>query len=275
MTTFQLVVIAMIQALTEFLPISSSGHLVLLPILTGWPDQGQTIDVAVHIGTLGAILVYFWRDVLRLLGGVLRLLVGRVDGAGRLVIQILVGTIPAVVVGGLLSTYADEVFRGAFGAKVVTVTCIVFGILLWVSDKVSMSVRRVEHLTILDAFIIGCAQAIALIPGTSRSGITMTAARFLGFERGESARFSFLLAVPAIAGAGLLKGLDALETGNEAVLTQGMVAAVLTFFFGLAAIAFLMSWLRRSGFLIFMLYRLGLGCFLIYLWANDFGGVLQ
>ena len=188
MSLEHLLFVAIVQGITEFLPISSSGHLILAPAVTGGADQGPVIDVAVHVGTLFAVVLYLWRDVLRMLRGTLRGLSGRRDAGGLLALQVIIGTIPVVAAGYLYSRYFG--FDALRSAEVVAWATLGFGLVLWIADRVGMTVRRIEHMTMGSTVFIGFAQVLALIPGTSRSGITMTAARLLGFERSEAARFS-------------------------------------------------------------------------------------
>lgn len=258
----QIVVLAIVQGITEFLPISSSGHLILIPALTGWKDQGLTTDVMVHIGSLAAIIVYFWRDVLSILAGLLDLVRGRWSGRARLAAYIAAATIPAIAFGLILKWLGllDKIR----GIEIVAWNALVFGILMLVADKMGPRLKAMEDITLKPAMIIGLAQALALIPGTSRSGITMTAARFLGFERAEAARFSFLLGIPAIAGAGVLTVLEMNSNGH--VMPAGAVtAAIFTFFSALAAIAFLMAMVKRMSFTPFVIYRILLAGFLLVL----------
>jgi len=267
MTIEQIIVLAIVQGITEFLPISSSGHLVLIPAFTGWPDQGQLVDVMVHVGSLFAVIAYFWRDVLKLAAGGIDLLRLRMNDNSRMALYILLATIPAVAFGLYLKVSGvGDSFRSV---EVIAWNAVIFGILLYVADVVGPRLKKMEDMQLHPALIIGVAQAIALIPGTSRSGITMTAARFLGFDRPEAARFSFLLGIPAIAGAGAFVTLDAMEAGIE-ISSDAILAAVLTFFSALAAIALLMAMVKRMSFLIFMLYRLALALVLfamLYDWV--------
>lgn len=256
MSLLQIVVLSVVQGLTEFLPISSSGHLILVPYLTGWPDQGLAIDVAVHMGTLAAVLIYFRSDVLNLLRGFFRLFVGQVTRDGRLALYLLAATLPALAVGYALETLAGGTPRQI---EVVAWAMIGFALVLWIADRVGMRVKRLEHLSLGQALVIGIAQPLAFIPGTSRSGITMMAARLMGYERKEAARFSFLLSIPAILAAGLYEGLKLAETGNAAALGGAGLAMIFSALTGLAAIAFLMRWLKRSSFTPFVIYRLILG----------------
>lgn len=260
MTIEQIIVLAIVQGVTEFLPISSSGHLILVPKLLHWQDQGLVVDVMVHVGTLFAILIYFWRDVARIVRGAFELLKGKVTDDGRLAIYIVLATIPAVAFGIFLKQlgYTDLERNVA----VVAWNTILYGILMLVADMVGSQNRTLSNMTLGGAMIIGVAQALALIPGTSRSGVTITAGRFLGFSRPDCARFSFLLGIPAIAGAGVFTVGDALASG-EPVTMDAVYCAVLTFFAGLAAIAFLMALVKRVSLLPFVLYRMVLGGFLL------------
>ena len=196
MTIEQIIVLAVVQGITEFLPISSSGHLILVPKLMHWQDQGLVVDVMTHLGTLLAILIYFWRDVWRITGGALELFKGKVTDEGRLAIYIVLATIPAVAFGVFLKEFGfTDLERNV---AVVAWNTILYGILMLIADMASPQERTMSNMTLGSALIIGVAQALALIPGTSRSGVTMTAGRFLGFTRPDSARFSFLLGIPAI-----------------------------------------------------------------------------
>jgi undecaprenyl-diphosphatase len=258
----QILVLAVVQGLTEFLPVSSSGHLILVSKLTGWPDQGLALDVAAHVGTLVAVLIYFWRDIGRMAYGLLQLLRGKRDPWSMMVLYLAVGTLPALVVGYLVDRYAGTALRSM---ELVGWTFILFGIVLYVADKVGLTILRLEHLRMGHALVIGLAQAIAFIPGVSRSGITMVAARLLGYERADAARFSFLLSIPAITAGGILKGYELSKTGTAEAVHDALVTAVLSGVAGLLAIAFLMSWLRRADFTLFVVYRLLLGAGLLYM----------
>lgn len=265
MSIEQILVLAIVQGLTEFLPVSSSGHLILIPAFTGWPDQGIATDIMVHIGSLFAVLVYFWKDVLNLARGTVDVFRGRVTPHSRMATLIGLATIPALLFGALLKfSGISDMIRGV---EVVAYGAIFFGILMYVADRVGASVKKMEDMTFAPAMLIGLAQAVALIPGTSRSGITMTAARFLGFQRGEAARFSFLLGIPAISAAGLFTALEATQQGH-AISSDAYWAAFFTFFAALAAIAFLMALVKRTTFLVFVIYRCALGVLLLAM-LND------
>ena len=261
MLILQIIVLALIQGITEFLPISSSGHLLLVPAITGWPDQGVLTDVMVHMGSFLAVVVYFWKDCVNLLMGLLDMARGRANAWGRLALLLILGTIPAVVAGVILDKlgFMDLVRHMPV---IVAWNAIIFGILLYVCDRFGLSERRMSDMTWVPALIIGLAQAVAIIPGVSRSGITMTAARALGFERPEAARFAFLLGIPAIAGAGVLKLGEAAHSG--ATISFGMILTmILTFFVALGTITVLMKLVRHMSFLPFAVYRVALGVILL------------
>ncbi len=266
----QIVLLAVVQGLTEFLPVSSSGHLILLPVFSGWADQGLVTDVMVHIGSLFAVIVYFWRDVLRIIAGTFELLRGQKSENSRLALCIAVGTIPAILFGLVLKTYGlTTLLRNV---ELIAWNAIIFGILMLVADRYGRQEKNIGDFGVKQAIIVGLAQALALIPGTSRSGITMTAARSMGFERTESARFSFLLGIPAIAAAGGLTILDFIETG-EGVPLDALYAAALTFVSALIAITFLMRLVGRIGLTPFAIYRFILAAVLfayVYGWLPGF-----
>jgi len=258
----QIILLAIVQGISEFLPISSSGHLILVPVFTGWPDQGIATDVMVHVGSLFAIIVYFWRDVLSMIAGVGDLFRLRWTDRARLAVFIGAATVPAILFGLILKWFG--LLEAIRGIEVVAWNALIFGILLYIADEWGPQVKTMENVTFKAAMIIGLAQALALIPGTSRSGITMTAARFLGFERSDSARFSFLLGIPAIAGAGILTIAD-IESHGEILPPGAITAAIFTFFSALAAIAFLMALVKRLSFTPFVMYRMLLAGFLLVL----------
>lgn len=261
MLLLQIVVLAVVQGITEFLPISSSGHLILVPIFADWPDQGLAMDGAVHLGALGAVVIYFWRDVWAMAAGLGRQLTGQNNPGARLFWQVVLGTIPVVIAGYLLKTMAaTDALRSI---AVIGWAMIIGGIALWVADRFCMRVKTVAHLPYGEAMVIGIAQILALIPGTSRSGITMTAARALGYERAEGARFSLLLSIPTTLAAGVLLSLDIYESGNAALTESALIAAGLSFVSALIALALMMAWLKRASFTPFVIYRLILGVVLL------------
>ena len=260
MPILHIVVLALVQGITEFLPISSSGHLILVPIVAGWPDQGLLIDVATHVGTLGAVMLYFWRDVWAMLAGLVRLARGRWDPGAKLAVLVVAATIPVIVAGLVLDRFYPQGLRSI---EVIGWATLVFGLVLYAADALGMTVRRLEHLRFSDAMIIGVSQILALIPGTSRSGITMTAARMLGFDRTDAARFSMLLSMPTILGAGTLKGLELYQSADARLTADAFTAAGLALVSALVAIAALMAWLRRATFTPFVVYRVVLGVLLL------------
>ena len=262
MTGLQLAVLALVQGITEFLPISSSAHLILVPVFTGWPDQGPMIDVAVHIGTLGAVTVYFRRDLWRMISGLGRLGANDSDPGLRLLLQVTVATIPVVVAGAALAAIGLSFLRSPV---LIGWTMLGFGVLLYVADRANMTIRRIEHMTLAHALFIGVAQALALVPGTSRAGITMTAARALGYERTEAARFSMLLSIPTIIAAGGLLGYTLWGAGEWALTTEAATAAVLAFAAALVTLRLMMAWLERASFTPFVVYRVVLGGYLLWL----------
>lgn len=269
MTVLNIIVLALLQGLTELLPISSSAHLILVPVLTGWPDQGLMVDASLHLGTFCAIALYFWRDVLAMIVGLLNLLRGKVTPGAKLAGFVIIATIPAVICGLLIKDYAETALRSV---TIIGWTATIFGILLYVADRWGVRLKRLEHMTWQGALIVGLAQCIALIPGTSRSGITMTAGRALGFERRDAARFSFLVSLPVTLGAGLL-GVYEISKGADggAHLHDAALAAGGAFLASLATVAFLMNWLRTANFTPFVLYRVALGVGLL-IWVYGFGG---
>lgn len=263
MTFLQLFIIAVVQGVTEFLPISSSGHLILIPQLTAFPDQGPMIDVAVHVGSLLAIIIYFWRDALGLArGGLSSVGIGKAPAERRLFWWIAIGTVPAVAVGLFLAI--GGYLEGFRSTQLVAINLIIYGVLLGIADRIGRQEKSYEDLTLRDAIIVGMAQALALIPGTSRSGVTMTAARFLGYKRVEAARFSFLLSMPAVAGAGLLAVFD-LADATAQMQIDALIAGAMTFVAAFATMAFLMNFLRRASMMLFVVYRIALGVLLLAL----------
>lgn len=265
MTLFQLMIVAIIQGVTEFLPISSSGHLILLPALTGTPDQGLAIDVAVHVGTLLAVILYFWTDVCIAAKGTTRLLRGKVDTSGAfLALCLIIATIPAVVVGFVIKlTGLDEAMRSA---AVIGWTMLVFGLVLYWADQNATQVRTADRWTLKDAGFMGLAQCLALIPGTSRSGITITAALRLGYDREGSAKLAMLMSIPVIFASGLALGVDVIGEADWPLLRDASIAAAFAFVAALGALVFMMRLLRSISFTPYVVYRVVLGIGLL-IWA--------
>jgi undecaprenyl-diphosphatase len=235
----------------------------------GWQVSEQTqsdrliLDVAVHVGTLFAVCLYFWRDIAQIVVGLTKLFVGQMNPGARLAFYIVLGSLPIVIVGFF---FKEQITGLQENIRVIAWATIGFGVLLLIADRTGLTVRRVEHLGATGALFIGLMQVLAFIPGTSRSGITMTAARFLGFERAEAARFSLLLSIPAILGAGTLAGLDLYRSADAQLGFDALFAAVIAFVMAFLAIALMIRWLRRAGFMPFVFYRLFLGAALL-IWA--------
>ena len=264
MPILHLILVAVIQGITEFLPVSSSGHLILLPGLTGLRDQGQVIDVAVHVGTLGAVTAYFWPDVRMALSGLPRLVRGRADTPGaRLALGLTISTVPVVLLGTFLHfTELDAAMRSI---TVIGWTMLVFGIVLYWADRRGTAVKATADWRPRDALIMGLWQAVSLIPGTSRSGITITGARRLGYERSEAARLSMLMSIPTIIASGVLLGTEVAIEENMGAARDGALAALFAFVSALLALSFMMRLLRRVSFTPYVIYRVILGAVLLFI----------
>ncbi len=266
MSLLQLVVLAVVQGITEFLPISSSAHLILVPLITDWPDQGLAIDLAVHVGTLVAVLVYYRQDIAEMVTGGVRMLRNRGkaesdDLGARLLTTTVIGAIPVCVIGGVMVIMGwDELMRSA---AVIGWTSLLFGLLLYFVDTRAPTDVELEKMTIRRALFIGLAQILAIIPGTSRAGITMTAARYLGFNRLASARFSMLLAIPTIAAGGLGAGLKLYLAENATLTLDAVIAAGLSFVVAYVTIILFMRWLAHATMTPFVIYRVLLGVVLL------------
>jgi len=263
MTTFHLLLVALIQGITEFLPVSSSGHLILLPSLTGVADQGQIIDIAAHVGTLCAVILFFWSDVRLALSGVLRLISGKVDTQGAfLALCLIIATVPVMVIGLILKvTGLSDAMRGI---AVIGWAMIIFGVVLYWADQKGSAEKTAARWTIKDAAQMGLWQALALIPGTSRSGITITAGRILGYGREDAARLAMLMSIPTIIAAAGLRAFDVSGTAGVAWRDIGLVV-VLSFGAALLALAVMMRLLRHVSFTPYVIYRIGLGAVLLWI----------
>ena len=264
MPLYYLLLVAVIQGITEFLPVSSSGHLILLPNLTGMTDQGQAIDVAVHVGTLAAVVIYFWRDVAVGLGGLPRLLRGRVDTPGaKLALLLIVSTIPVIVAGLILKvTGLSDAMRSV---AVIGWTMLVFGIVLYWADQKGPVDKTAEDWTMGDAIKMGLWQVLALIPGTSRSGITITGARMMGYARTDAARLSMLMSIPTIVASGLLLGVEVAGEADAGLARDAGIAALFAFGAALLALVLMMRLLRSVSFTPYVIYRVVLGAILIWI----------
>lgn len=263
MDWLQAVLLAILQGLTEFLPISSSAHLILPSQLLGWGDQGNAFDVAVHVGSLTAVLIYFRKEVADMtvawFGWVFK---GQKSADGRLAWAVLWGTIPVGLVGIMFSQLKiDELLRAT---EVIAVTTIVFALVLWWADSQARQNRDEHSLSVKDIIFIGCAQALALVPGTSRSGITMTAALMLGLTRTAAARFSFLLSIPAIILPGGLKSYELATSGHPVDWSMIGLGAAVSAVAALTCIHYFLILIDKIGFKPFIYYRLALGFVLVW-----------
>ena len=254
MDILQAVILGLVQGLGEFLPISSSAHLVLTPWLFGWPDQGLAFDVALHLGTLVAVVAYFWRDIIELL--ICGLFQPR-SLDGRLFWYLIVASIPGAVFGYLLENQAATVFRSPL---LIALTLTLMGIGLWLADRKGRKSRDMEDITLMDSIIVGISQALAIIPGVSRSGITMSTGLLTGMKRETAARFSFLMSVPIIAGAALLKVPDLQPADFSLAFILGVLTAAVV---GFLAIRFLLQYLRHGSYLLFTWYRILLAALVV------------
>ncbi|HBS50145.1 MAG TPA: undecaprenyl-diphosphate phosphatase [Rhodobacteraceae bacterium] len=260
MPLFQLILVAIIQGITEFLPVSSSGHLILLPNLTGLEDQGQVIDVAVHLGTLGAVIIFFRRDVGLALAGVMDLTCGHRDTPGaRLALGLILATVPVVVAGAALHLSGlDQAMRST---AVIGWAMLIFGLVLYWADQRG-PVRKTEW-SLRDAAIMGLWQVLSLIPGTSRSGITITGGRQLGYDRETAARLAMLMSIPTIIASGALLGTDVAVKADLQIVRDGVIAAALAFLSALVALSLMMRLLRSVSFTPYVIYRVILGVILL------------
>ena len=262
MEILQIIILALIQGLTEFLPISSSAHLILVPVLTDWPDQGLAFDVAVHAGTLTAVVLYFRKELSRMLVEWFASLKGRLTHDARLAWAVLIGTIPVGLAGLVFKGVIETQLRSPM---VIAMATIVFGLLLWYADKTGKRGKDEYGLSLCDVLVIGLAQALALIPGTSRSGITITAALMLGLNRKAAARFSFLLSIPVIFLAGMLETMDYLSAASIEDAQPLLIGALISAVSAYACIHYFLKLLDRIGMMPFVAYRLVLGVVLVVL----------
>jgi undecaprenyl-diphosphatase len=271
MPIYQAVVLAIVQGLTEFLPVSSTAHLVLFPWLAHWNDPGLTFDVALHAGTLVAVLLYFWRMWLDMLAALFR---RDADPAAaekrRLFYSLLLATIPAGVAGLLFEKQAEAEFRTP---AVIGVALIAVAVFMWAGERAGRRDEDLSHVTLLDSIWVGVSQALAVIPGVSRSGITMSSGLLRGMNRETAARFSFLLSTPIIAGAVLKKGLEIRHEGLPADMRLPFILGIIVSgLVGYAVIAWLIRYLERRTFRVFIVYRLALGVIVLALgWGGHRG----
>ena len=262
MPLVQLIVLAIIQGITEFLPVSSSAHLILAPIIVnGWADQGPLIDVAGHIGSLAAVLLFFRSETATLFRGGLDTLQLKATADRRLFLMIAAATIPVLAFAAVL--VALDLVDALRSPIIIGWTSIIFGIILWLSDRSPVDKHGLERVTWREALSIGAAQMLSIIPGTSRSGITMTAARYLGWARPEAARFSMLLAIPTIAAFGVFASIDLVKEGAQATISAAAIVAALSFITAYLTIAAFMRLTQRVSFTPFVIYRVLLGVALL------------
>jgi undecaprenyl-diphosphatase len=272
MSLLEALVLGLVQGLTEFLPISSTAHLRIAPALLGWEDPGAAYSAIIQLGTVAAVVIYFWRDIGRLTVGLFRGLKNRDplrDPESRLAWMVILGTVPISVIGILTKPQIEGSLRSLY---VIAAALIGMAILLLLAERLASHRRTMDQMALKDGLVVGLWQAIALIPGASRSGSTITGALFLGLKREDAARFSFLLGIPATTLAGLFQLGDLLESVNRPSIAALVVGTVVSFLSGMAAIAGLLRFLRTRTTLVFVVYRIGLGVLLLgLLWT----GVLQ
>lgn len=260
MSTVEVIILAIIQGLTEFLPISSSAHLILPSAMFGWQDQGLVFDVAVHVGTLLAVMLYFRRDIGQLTVGWVQSLAGKHSTDSKLAWWVILATIPAGLFGLLAGDLIETFLRSPY---VIAITTIVFGLALWLADATAKQMQSMEQLSWKQALLIGIAQAVALIPGTSRSGITMTAALMLGLDRVSAARFSFLLSIPIIILSGGYQGAKLIAEPTQYDVSAILLGTGLSFISAFICIHLFLKVIERMGMLPFVIYRLILGVVLL------------
>jgi len=271
METIQIIVLAIVQGLTEFLPISSSAHLILVPQLVGWNDQGIAFDVATHFGTLSAVILYFRKDLLPLLHDWIKSIQNKKHyGNSLLAWGILIATIPAGIIGFILNDFAEQLRN----PLIIASSTIIFGLLLWYADyslqrKINNNISQKSEyqLTLPMMLLIGFSQAIALIPGTSRSGITITAGLLIGMSRKAAARFSFLLSIPLIMIASLLKTIDFVNSPVHIAWSDIFFGTALSAFSAYICIHYFIKLLDRVGMMPFIIYRLFLGIILFLIFS--------
>jgi undecaprenyl-diphosphatase len=255
-------VLGMVQGLGEFLPISSSAHLIITPWLFNWTDPGLAFDVALHWGTLIAVLLYFWQDVILIIKGFFHSLSKSTRDLQNNIYQklawlLIIASVPGAIIGKLLEEQAEHAFRNPL---LIAITLSVMGLVLLIADRLGEKVKNLNHITWVNAIVLGLAQAAAVIPGVSRSGATITAGLFQGFKREDAARFSFLMSIPIIAGAGLLKLPDILHATNHTPLIVGFISAAI---FGFLSIKFLMKYISNRSYALFTWYRLALAALIV------------
>lgn len=264
MPFYAILILALIQGLTEFLPISSQAHLILVPSLLGWEEHGRFLDVAIHLGTLLAVLIYFYKDLWSLLiKGFFPFFKGKLTSEGVLILYLILATLPCLLIGYVIHTLFGDGLRNI---TIIAWTSIIFGALLYGIDRICPQSKALKDMTWWEAILIGCAQIFSFLPGASRSGTTITGGRLLGLSRLDATRFSFLMSIPVVTGALVLTASDALKHHGTEPFTQTLFWGIsLSFLAGLCAISFLMKWLKHHSYAPFMVYRIFLGVGLL-LW---------
>lgn len=262
MALFHLILVALVQGITEFLPISSSGHLILLPYLTGMQDQGQVIDVAVHVGSLTAVILYFWSDVKLAANGMLELVQGKCNTQGaHLAFCLGLATIPVAIAGLVIKLAGWE--DNLRSIALIGWTMLIFGVVLYWADRTGRNSRSSDEWNWKDATIMGLCQVLALLPGTSRSGITITGAMKLGYRRQDAARLSMLMSIPTIIASGALVGGEVFVATDTQSARAGIIAAIFSFAAALLALSLMMRLLRSVSFTPYVIYRVLLGTALL------------
>lgn len=261
MTLEQIILLALIQGITEFLPISSSAHLNLVHLLTPLPDQGAVMDVAVHVGSLAAVMIYFRHDVADLFMGLVDLARGRFTARARVLVLLAAATVPIFAAG--LAMVKLELVDSVRTVAVIAWANLIFAVPLYLADRFCRLDRKMGDMSWRDAILVGLAQVFSVLPGASRSGVTMTMARFLGYQRTEAARFSMLLSIPTILGLGLATAVEVAGSGDAMLQADAVIGAFLSFAAALVSIAAMMALLRRTDMLAFVIYRVVLGVVLL------------
>jgi undecaprenyl-diphosphatase len=268
MTWYEAIILGIVQGLTEFLPISSSAHLRIVPAMFGWNDPGAAFTAVTQLGTIAAVIIYFFKDMIRIAVAWFKALFNpslRDHPDARMGWYVIFGTIPISVLGIVFEDQIDTVARDL---RLIAANLIVLGIILLIADQRGSSLKKLENLSFLDAMLFGFAQALALVPGVSRSGATITAGLFLGYDRTSAARYSFLLSIPAIVASGLFK-LGDISGGDGPSLGLTLIATILAFVSGYASIAWLMRYVSTKSYFPFVLYRIILGLLVfLLLYAN-------
>ena len=261
MLDLQYFLIGIIQGITEFLPISSSGHLVLFAKLTNWEDQGLFTDIAVHFGTLFAVIVYLRKDIYYLLSNIFQFRIFE----DQIIFKIILSTLPAILLGYFIYDYVSVYFRSI---QLIAISSIVFAIILYFADKISIQAKSWKNITYTEAIVVGVFQVLAFIPGASRAGVTITAARFLGYDRLNATRFSMLLSIPIILASMTLSLINVINEERVAVnLYHSLSAAIIAFITALLSIIFLMQFIKQANFNIFIIYRIILGIILLIVYV--------